>query len=107
MYAVIRTGGKQYRVEQGDLVKIEKIDGDRGAQVTFEDVLLLADDADTRIGTPVLDGASVTGTIVDQDRDRKVIVFKFRRRKNYKRKQGHRQHFTRIRIDQIAAPAAS
>lgn len=106
MYAVIRTGGKQYRVEQGDLVKIEKIEGDTGASVTFEDVLLLAGEGDTQIGTPRLDGASVTGTIVEQDRDRKVIVFKFRRRKNYKRKQGHRQYFTRIRIDQIAAPAA-
>jgi large subunit ribosomal protein L21 len=103
MYAVIRTGGKQYRVEEGDVVKIEKIDGDRGSQTTFDDVLLLGSDDDTKVGTPLVEGASVSGTIVEQDRDKKIIVFKFRRRKSYIRKQGHRQSYTRVRIDGIAA----
>ena len=103
MYAVIRTGGKQYRVEEGDVVKIEKIDGDRGSQTTFDDVLLLGSDDDTKVGTPLVEGASVNGTIVEQDRDKKIIVFKFRRRKSYIRKQGHRQAYTRVRIDGIAA----
>jgi large subunit ribosomal protein L21 len=102
MYAVIRTGGKQYRVHEGDLIKIEKLDGDRGASLSFDDVLLVGTDDETHVGTPLVDGASVTGTIVDQDRDKKILVFKFRRRKNYKRTQGHRQHFTRVRIDGIS-----
>jgi len=102
MYAVIRTGGKQYRVQEGDLIKVEKLDGDRGAALSFDDVLLVGTDDETHVGTPIVDGASVQGTIVEQDRDKKVIVFKFRRRKNYKRTQGHRQHYTRVRIDGIS-----
>ena len=101
MYAVIRTGGKQYRVAQGDTLEIETIAGEPGATVTFDDVLLVGDDAETRIGTPTVAGASVSGTIVNHGKGRKVIVFKFRRRKNYKRKNGHRQNFTRVRIDGI------
>lgn len=103
MYAVIKTGGKQYRVEPGDVVTIERLDGDAGDAINFGEVLLVGDDAETRIGQPVVDGASVSGTIVEQGRTRKVIVFKFRRRKNYKRKNGHRQQFTRVKIDQISA----
>lgn len=103
MYAVIRTGGKQYRVEEGDVLKIEKIEGDRGHQLTFDDVLLVGSEDDTRVGTPNVEGASVSGTIVEQDRDKKIVVFKFRRRKNYIRKQGHRQAYTRVRIDGISA----
>lgn len=103
MYAVIRTGGKQYRVEEGDVVKIEKIDGDRGTELTFDDVLLVGNDDETHVGTPTVAGASVSGTIVEQDRDKKIVVFKFRRRKNYIRKQGHRQSYTRVRISGIAA----
>ncbi len=103
MYAVIRTGGKQYRVEPGATIAIEKLDGDRGEQVTFDDVLLVGTDDDTRIGTPVLAGVTVTGTIVEQGRTRKIVVFKFKRTKNYIRKKGHRQHFTRVRIDGISA----
>jgi large subunit ribosomal protein L21 len=107
MYAVIRTGGKQYRVEEGDVVKIEKILGDRGSQTTFDDVLLVGTDDETRVGAPNVEGASVNGTILEQDRDRKIIIFKFRRRKNYIRKNGHRQAYTRVRIDGIAANQAS
>ena len=103
MYAVIRTGGKQYRVEEGDVVKIEKVDGDRGSQLTFEDVLLVGTDDETRVGTPILEGATVNGTILEQDRDKKIVIFKFRRRKSYIRKNGHRQPYTRVRIDGIAA----
>ena len=101
MYAVIRTGGKQYRVAEGDTVKIEKLEGDKGGQLTFDDVLLVGTDDATHVGTPQVDGASVAATIVEQGRDRKVLIFKFRRRKNYIRKQGHRQHYTRVRIDGI------
>jgi large subunit ribosomal protein L21 len=103
MYAVIKTGGKQYRVAEGDVVNIEKIEGDTGANVAFEEVLMVSQEAETKIGTPFLDGASVSGTILEQGRSKKLIVFKFKRRKDYKRKYGHRQSFTRIRIDQIQA----
>ena len=101
MYAVIKTGGKQYRVAQGDVLKVERLAGERGSSVTFEEVLLVGGDDEIKIGQPHLDGASVTGTIVDQGRDRKLIVFKFRRRKNYRRKQGHRQAYTEIKINEI------
>ncbi len=103
MYAVIKTGGKQYRVEQGDTLALERLDGDTGAQVSFDEVLLLGSDDATQIGRPLIQGASVKATIVEQGRAKKVIIFKFRRRKNYKRKKGHRQYFTRVRIDAIAA----
>lgn len=102
MYAVIKTGGKQYRVEQGDTVTIEKLAGDRGDTIAFDEVLLVGGDDETKIGTPVVAGASVSGTIVEQGRARKITVFKFKRRKNYKRKKGHRQYFTRVRIDAIS-----
>ena len=103
MYAVIKTGGKQYRVEQGDTLALERLDGDTGAQLSFDEVLLVGNDDSTTIGRPLVQGASVKATIVEQGRAKKIIVFKFRRRKNYKRKKGHRQYFTRVRIDAIAA----
>ena len=103
MYAVIKTGGKQYRVEQGDTLALERLDGDTGTQFSFDEVLLLGSDDVTTIGRPLVQGASVKATIVEQGRAKKVIIFKFRRRKNYKRKKGHRQYFTRVRIDAIAA----
>ena len=102
MYAVIKTGGKQYRVEQGTTQAFEHLDGDPGQQVTFGEVLLIGGDT-MKIGLPLVAGASVTGTIVEQGRAKKIVIFKFRRRKNYKRKKGHRQYFTRVRIDAIAA----
>jgi large subunit ribosomal protein L21 len=102
MYAVIRTGGKQYRVEQGDTVKIEKIAGDPGEAITFDDVLLLGDEESTQVGDPNVAGATVSGRIVEQARHKKLIVFKFRRRQNSKTKNGHRQHFTRVAIDSIS-----
>ena len=102
MYAVIKTGGKQYRVEQGDTVAFERLDGDAGQSVSFGEVLLVGGDG-MKIGTPLVKGASVTGTIVEQGRAKKIVIFKFRRRKSYKRKKGHRQYYTRVKIDAIAA----
>lgn len=103
MYAVIKTGGKQYRVEQGATLAIERVEGDPGAVVSFDEVLVVGSDSATQLGRPLLQGAKVLGTIVEQGRAKKVVIFKFRRRKNYKRKKGHRQYFTRVRIDSIAA----
>ncbi len=100
MYAVIKTGGKQYRVAQGDVVRVEKLEGSVGDTITFGEVLLIGGDA-LKIGTPSVAGAKVTAKITAQDRAKKVIVFKFRRRKNYRRKTGHRQPFTALQITGI------
>lgn len=102
MYAVIKTGGKQYRVTEGDRLRIEKLPGDVGASITFDEVLMLGGDK-VSIGKPLVSGAKVTATILAQDRAKKVIVFKFRRRKNYRRKRGHRQPFTEVRITGVSA----
>ena len=101
MYAVIKTGGKQYRVSQGDKVRVEKLAGNVGDTVTISDVLLLGGDA-LKIGTPLVSGAKVEAKIVAQDRAKKIVVFKFRRRKNYRRKNGHRQPFTALEITSIS-----
>jgi large subunit ribosomal protein L21 len=101
-YAVIRTGGKQYRVAPGDLVRIERLEGDVGSAVEFPEVLLAAADDTVRIGTPLVSGARVRGTIVAQGRDRKILVFKKKRRKNYRRRRGHRQSITTVRVTEIA-----
>ena len=101
MYAVIKTGGKQYRVQQGDRLRVEKLVGDVGGSVTLNEVLMIGGDK-VVIGTPMVSGAMVTAEIVAQDRDKKVIIFKFRRRKNYRRKSGHRQLFTALEITGIA-----
>ena len=102
MYAVFKTGGKQYRVAQGDQLRVEKLPGNVGDSVTFEEVLLVGGDS-LKIGMPVVKGAKVQAKITGQALGPKIVIFKFRRRKNYKRKKGHRQYFTRIRIDSIAA----
>lgn len=104
MYAVIKTGGKQYRVQQGDQLRVEKLPGNVGDVVTFGDVLLVAGEgAALKIGTPHLAGAKVEAKIVAQDRAKKIIVFKFKRRKNYRRKAGHRQPFTALQITGITS----
>lgn len=103
MYAVIKTGGKQYRVAEGDTVKIEKLAGDAGDAVTFDDVLLVGGDDGVKVGSPLVSGASVTGEVVAQDRNKKIIVFKKKRRQGYRRKAGHRQHVTVVRITGIKA----
>jgi large subunit ribosomal protein L21 len=100
-YAIIRTGGKQYRVEPGQRIRVPSLAGEEGSRVEFGDVLLGGDDDDVRAGAPTIDGAKVTGEIVRQGRGDKIVVFKFKRRKNYARKQGHRQGFTEVRIDDI------
>ena len=100
MYAVFKTGGKQYRVAQGDKVRVEKLLGNVGDSVSFDQVLLLGGDA-LKIGMPTIAGAKVQAKIVAQDRAKKIIVFKFRRRKNYRRKNGHRQPFTALEITGI------
>lgn len=102
MYAVIKTGGKQYRVTEGDRLRVEKLPGDVGSAITFDEVLMLGGDK-VAIGKPLVAGAKVVATIVAQDRAKKVIVFKFRRRKNYRRKRGHRQPFTEIKITGVSA----
>jgi len=101
MYAVIRTGGKQYRVSEGETLRIEKLPGDVGTNITFGEVLMLGGDS-IKVGKPLLGGASVVGQIVAQDRAKKIIVFKMRRRKNYRRKNGHRQWYTEVKITDIA-----
>jgi large subunit ribosomal protein L21 len=102
MYAVIRTGGKQYRVTQDAVLTVEKLPGEAGSTVTFTDVLMAGDAAGVKIGAPVLAGASVTATVLEQKRDEKVIIFKKRRRKNSRRKNGHRQHVTVLKIGAIS-----
>lgn len=101
MYAVVRSGGKQYRVSPGGSLRVERLAGEVGSKVTLGDVLLIGSDEAVRIGAPTLSGASVVGTIVAQDRAAKVMTFKHKRRKGYRRKYGHRQDYTEIRVDQI------
>lgn len=101
MYAVVRTGGKQYLVSEGDFFKVEKLPGAVGESVVFEDVLMASKDGDVRVGTPVVTGAKVTGTIVEQDREKKIIVFKMKRRKGFRKKQGHRQYYTGVKVASI------
>ena len=101
MYAVVKTGGKQYRVQEGQTVRIEKIDGEIGKSIQLGNVLMFSDDENVSVGQPTLDNVTVNAHIVAQDKSRKIIVFKYKRRKWYRRKQGHRQPFTAIKIDSI------
>jgi len=102
MYAVVRSGGKQYRVSPGGSVRVEKLDGEVGAKVTLDEVLMIGGEGDVKIGTPTVDGASVSGTITAQGRGDKIRVFKMKRRKGYRRTQGHRQDYTEILVDGIS-----
>ena len=103
MYAVVATGGKQYKVQEGDILQVEKLDGDVGAEISFDRVLMYSDGENVSVGQPVIDGAVVSGHIVEQGKAKKIIVFKYKRRKRYRRKQGHRQMFTAVKIDSITA----
>ena len=103
MYAVIETGGKQYRVQQGDLVKVEKLAVAEGETVIFDRVLLVSGEDGVKIGSPVVDGATVSGTVKRQGKAKKIIVFKYKPKKNYRRKNGHRQPYTQILIDAVNA----
>ena len=101
MYAIIRSGGKQYRAEVGATIDVDRLPNEVGEQLELDDVLLLVDGDSARIGAPKLEGAAVTATVVEQFRGKKIIVYKYRQRTNYRRKQGHRQYYTRLRIDEI------
>jgi large subunit ribosomal protein L21 len=107
MFAVIKTGGKQYKVAADDVITIEKIAGDAGATVTFDQVLMLSDEAGTQVGAPTLPGVVVTGEVVEQTRGAKTIHFVKRRRQNSKRKKGHRQELTVVRITALAGAAGT
>jgi len=106
MFAVIKTGGKQYRVATDDVIKIERIAGEAGDTVAFDNVLMLASEGNTTVGAPLVDGAKVTGELVEQARGEKIIVFKKKRRKNYRRTNGHRQELSIVRITDISGPGA-
>ncbi len=103
MYAVVAAGGKQYKVEAGDVLRIEKVDGNVGDPMTFDKVLLVAEGDALTIGQPVVENATVNARIVEQDKAKKIIVFKYKRRKRYRRTQGHRQPYTAVRIENISA----
>lgn len=101
-YAIIETGGKQYRVSEGDTIFIEKLDAEADSSVTFEKVLAVFADGENTIGTPTVEGATVTGKIIKNGKSKKIIVFKMRSKKNYRRKQGHRQPYTKVQIEKIS-----
>lgn len=101
MYAVVNSGGKQYKLREGETVRLEKISGEVGDPVTFDRILAFSDGQNLTVGAPVLENVAVQGRIVQQGKAKKIIVFKYKRRKRYRRKQGHRQPFTAVRIDQI------
>jgi len=103
MYAVFQSGGKQYRVSEGDEVHLEKLSAQVGDTITFEEVLLTSDGQTVQVGQPYVKGSKVVGQVIRHDKDRKVLVLKYKRRKGYRRKRGHRQHFTRVRIQGIEA----
>jgi large subunit ribosomal protein L21 len=103
MYAVIKTGGKQYRVSSGEKIKVEQLTADVGSQVTLDKVLMVADGDKVSIGQPLVQGAKVQATVVAHGRGEKVRIFKLRRRKHYKKQQGHRQNYTEIQINEISA----
>ena len=103
MYAVIRTGGKQYKVAAGGKLKVETLTADVGSEIEINDVLMVADGDNIKIGAPVVAGASVKATVLSHGRGEKVMIFKMRRRKHYRKTQGHRQNYTEIRIDGISA----
>ena len=103
MYAVVKTGGKQYRVSPGDSIDVEKLPFEVGEQVELDEVLLVANGKGAKIGHPLVEGAKVKATVTRQAKGRKVIIFKIRPSKRYRRRKGHRQHYTRLRIDEIVA----
>jgi large subunit ribosomal protein L21 len=103
MYAVFKTGGKQYRAATGDVLKVEKIEAEKGATVELDQVLMVGEGEDVKVGAPYLKGGKVTATVVDHGRHKKIKVIKFKRRKNYRKQMGHRQYFTQIEITGIDA----
>lgn len=103
MYAVIKTGGKQYRVQEGDILRVEKLKAEEGQTFEFDEVLAVSKDDGLTVGTPYVEGAKVEAKVLGQGKDKKIIVFKYKAKKNYRKKQGHRQPFTEIQITKINA----
>ena len=103
MYAVIKTGGKQYKVEEGTILQIEKLEQNEGDTIEFNDVLMYSDGENVTLGNPLVENAVVKAEIIKQAKDKKVLVFKYKRRKGYRKMRGHRQHFTEIKINSIKA----
>ncbi|QIT56253.1 50S ribosomal protein L21 [Aquisalimonas sp. 2447] len=103
MYAVIKTGGKQYRVSEGDILRVEKLDAEAGSSVEFDQVLLVSDGDDVKIGAPMLEGSKVQAEVTDAGKGEKVHIIKFKRRQNYRRHKGHRQPYTEVKITGISA----
>ena len=104
MYAIVKTGGKQYKVAPGDIIKLEKLSGDEGQSIEFNEILMVSDDKDqVKIGKPFVEGAKVTAEVVEHGRLKKVEILKFKRRKQYMKRMGHRQSFTAVKITEIAA----
>lgn len=101
MYAVIETGGKQYRVEEGDTLYVEKLDVEVGETINFDKVLILSKDGELQAGKPYVDGIKVEASVLDQGKAKKIIVFKYKAKKNYRKKTGHRQPFTKVKIEKI------
>lgn len=103
MYAIIKTGGKQYKVSEGDTLIVEKLDAEEGANVVFDEVLTYVNDTDVKIGQPLVSGASVKAKVVEHGKGEKILVFKYKAKSNYRRRQGHRQPFTKVEIEKIEA----
>lgn len=103
MFAVIATGGKQYRVTEGDVIRVEKLDGAEGDSIEFDQVLMIGEGEDVKVGTPLIEGGKVTGTVKGQARGEKVTIIKFRRRKHHRKQMGHRQHYTEVQITGISS----
>ncbi|RAK09354.1 large subunit ribosomal protein L21 [Halanaerobium saccharolyticum] len=103
MYAIIKTGGKQYRVEEGQIIKIEKLSAEEGENVEFDQVLAFSDDNGLKAGSPMIEGASVKGKVIDQGKNKKIVVFKYKPKIRYRKKTGHRQPYTRVLIEDINA----
>lgn len=102
MYAIIKTGGKQYRVSEGDVISVEKLNVASGEKIVFNEILIVENDGEIQIGAPVVTGATVEGTVVQQGKEKKIVVFKYKPKKDYRKKQGHRQPFTRVKIEKIS-----
>ena len=103
MYAIIATGGKQYRVSEGDVIFVEKLSGEVDDALVFTDVLTVVQDGDVKIGAPFIEGAKVTAKVLKQDKNKKIIIYKYKSKANYRRKQGHRQPYTKVSIEKIEA----